>query len=126
MFSLQTTAPLMIKPVYTPPLCLTGRGAPRGSTIEISHIDAPSNMNLWPLFHNGVATGLTISSNPTVIDRYWIVFNKPKTTDKDMEYGGFLLAMGLQGHLQRLDVWNIYQHLSKKHEMITVGLLLGE
>ncbi|XP_044756444.1 anaphase-promoting complex subunit 1 isoform X2 [Coccinella septempunctata] len=125
MFALQTTVPLMIQPVHAPQLCLTGRGAPRGTTIELSHIDAPSNMNLWPLFHNGVATGLTISPNSNIIDRYWIVFNKPKTSDKDMEYGGFLLAMGLHGHLKRLDVWNIYQHLSKKHEMITVGLLLG-
>ncbi|XP_045465674.1 anaphase-promoting complex subunit 1 isoform X2 [Harmonia axyridis] len=125
MFGLQTTVPVMIKPVHTPQLCLTGRGAPRGTTIELTHIDAPSNMNLWPLFHNGVATGLTISANSNIIDSYWLVFNKPKNSDKDMEYGGFLLAMGLHGYLKSLDVWNIYQHLSKKHEMITVGLLLG-
>lgn len=35
-------------------------------------------MNLWPLFHNGVAAGLRISPHAKNIESAWILFNKPK------------------------------------------------
>ncbi|KAL3278076.1 hypothetical protein HHI36_013420 [Cryptolaemus montrouzieri] len=125
MFTLRTATPMITKPLAIPQLCLTGKAAPRGTTVELTHIDTPSNMNLWPLFHNGVANGLRIPPNASNIDNTWIIFNRPKGNDKQMEHGGFLMALGLHGHLKNLDIWSRYDYLSKNNEMISVGVLLG-
>lgn len=71
-------------------------------------------MNLWPLFHNGVAAGLCISHNVSEIDSTWIVYNKPKTNAEfPIEHAGFLMALGLNGHLKHLDSMNIYDYAVK-------------
>ena len=87
-----------------PPLVLIGRAPPR-TVIEISHIDVPQNMNVWPLFHNGVAAGLRIASNPNkMVDSSWILFNKPTAnipvSDEHYTHAGFLLALG--AHLMQI------------------------
>jgi anaphase-promoting complex subunit 1 len=78
MFTLRTAAPVVTETLPIPRLCLTGRAPPRGTTVDLSHIEVVPNMNLWPLFHNGVAAGLRIAPNASNIDSNWIVFNKPK------------------------------------------------
>ena len=58
----------------------------------------------WVNFHNGVAAGLRISRcNSKVgvddgLTRTWIIYNKPKEKPTH-EHAGFLMALGLQGHL---------------------------
>ncbi|EEZ99272.2 anaphase-promoting complex subunit 1 [Tribolium castaneum] len=126
MFTLRTSAPVVTEPLQTPPLCLTGKAPPRGTTVELNHIDTPSNMNLWPLFHNGVANGLRINPDAHNVDNTWIVFNKPKgSMEQQMEHAGFLMALGLNGHLKNLDALNTYDYLIKLHEMTSIGILLG-
>ncbi|XP_044258257.1 anaphase-promoting complex subunit 1 [Tribolium madens] len=126
MFTLRTSAPVVTEPLQTPPLCLAGKAPPRGTTVELNHIDTPSNMNLWPLFHNGVANGLRINPDAHNIDNTWIIFNKPKgSMEQQMEHAGFLMALGLNGHLKNLDVLNTFDYLSKLHEMTSIGILLG-
>lgn len=78
MFTLRTAAPVVTETLPIPRLCLTGRAPPRGTTVDLSHIEVVPNMNLWPLFHNGVAAGLRIAPNASNINSNWIVFNKPK------------------------------------------------
>ena len=34
-----------------------GRAPPRGTRVEMTHIDISPNMDHWPSFHNGVAAG---------------------------------------------------------------------
>lgn len=41
------------------------------------------------------------------------------------EHAGFLLALGLNGHLKDMPYMNMYEYLIKCHEMISIGLLLG-
>ena len=41
------------------------------------------------------------------------------------EHAGFLLALGLNGHLKDMPFMNMYEYLVKCHEMISIGLLLG-
>lgn len=126
MFTLRTSAPVITEPLQTPQLCLAGKAPPRGTTIELNHIDTPSNMNLWPLFHNGVANGLRINPDAHNIDNTWIIFNKPKgSVEQQMEHAGFLMALGLNGHLKNLDVMNTYDYLVKLQEMTSIGILLG-
>jgi anaphase-promoting complex subunit 1 len=89
MFTLRTAAPVVTETLPIPRLCLTGRAPPRGTTVDLSHIEVVPNMNLWPLFHNGVAAGLRIAPNASNIDSNWIVFNKPKgTSEVPTEHAG--------------------------------------
>lgn len=126
MFTLCTATPVITEPLPTPPLCLTGKAPPRGTTVDLSHIDTPANMNLWPLFHNGVANGLRVTPGADNIDTAWITFNKPKTNvEAQMEHAGFLMALGLNGHLRNLTVLTTYDYLAKLHEMTSLGILIG-
>ncbi|PRD27387.1 UNVERIFIED_CONTAM: Anapc1 [Trichonephila clavipes] len=127
MFTLRAYNPVVTEALPIPKLCLTGRAPPRNTTVDLSHIDVPPNMNMWPLFHNGVAAGLSISLNASKIDSTWMVYNKPRSSSSDTptEHAGFLMALGLNGHLSRLSTLSIHDYLCKGHELTSVGILLG-
>ncbi len=78
----------------------------------------------WAFFHQGVAYGLAISARAKGIDTSWIVFNKPET-DLSHRHAGFLLALGLNGHLKSVAKWVAFKYLTPKHMMTSIGLLLG-
>ena len=78
----------------------------------------------WAFFHQGVAYGLAISARAKGIDTSWIVFNKPGT-DLSHRHAGFLLALGLNGHLKSVAKWVAFKYLTPKHMMTSIGLLLG-
>ncbi|CAB3377512.1 Hypothetical predicted protein [Cloeon dipterum] len=126
MFTLASVEPVVLEPLPIPKLCLTGRSPVRGTTVDLSHIETVANMNYWPLFHNGVAAGLKVSPNAPGIDSTWIGYNRQKgSADSTTEHAGFLMALGLNGHLKTLKNFKIYEYLNKCHEMTSVGLLLG-
>ncbi|EPS26616.1 hypothetical protein PDE_01554 [Penicillium oxalicum 114-2] len=77
----------------------------------------------WAFFHNGVSTGLAISKESKGIDTSWILFNKP--AELTNRHAGFLLALGLNGHLKSLAKWVAFKYLTPKHTMTSIGLLLG-
>ena len=130
MLTLRTYKPVIAENFPIPKLCLTGRVPPRSTAVELSHIDVPPNMNTWPLFHNGVAAGLRaclLASD--VIDSSWIIYNRPKSLlsslDAQNEHAGFLLALGLNGHLAKLSRMNIHDYLWRGNELTRVAVLLG-
>ncbi|XP_037936242.1 anaphase-promoting complex subunit 1 [Teleopsis dalmanni] len=126
MFTLRTSMPTPTESMPIPKLCLTGKEPIKGATIEMQQIEFPANMSLWPTFHNGVAAGLKISPNARDVDSTWIVYNKPKgQTDISTEHAGFLMALGLNGHLKTLSFMSVYEYLVKCDEMTSIGLLLG-
>ncbi|XP_053692901.1 anaphase-promoting complex subunit 1 [Sabethes cyaneus] len=126
MFTLRTSRPTATQILPIPKLCLTGKEIHRGATIEIQQLEVPPNMNLWPAFHNGVAAGLRICSDTPDIDSTWITYNKPKgAAEIPTEHAGFLMALGLNGHLKTLSFMSIYEYLAKCDEMTSLGLLLG-
>lgn len=126
MFTLRTSRPTATQTLPIPKLCLTGKEIHRGATIEIQQLEVPPNMNLWPMFHNGVAAGLRICSDTPDIDSTWITYNKPKgAAEIPTEHAGFLMALGLNGHLKTLSFMSIYEYLVKCDEMTSLGLLLG-
>ncbi|XP_063958903.1 anaphase-promoting complex subunit 1-like isoform X2 [Lytechinus pictus] len=125
IFTLCTSNAIITEPLHIPKLNLTGKAPPRNNTINFVNIDVPTNMNAWPLFHNGVAAGLKIARGDNQIDSAWIVYNRPQTTELANEHAGFLMALGLNGHLSNLDKLNIHNYLCSGHEMTSVGLLLG-
>ena len=77
----------------------------------------------WAFFHAGVEAGLSISKDANGIDTSWILFNKPR--DLQTRHAGFLLALGLNGHLKSIAKWVAFKYLTPKHTMTSIGLLLG-
>ncbi|KIV83699.1 hypothetical protein PV11_05701 [Exophiala sideris] len=77
----------------------------------------------WAFFHNGASMGLMISNDAQGIDTSWILYNKPPELTN--RHAGFLLALGLNGHLKALAKWVAFKYLTPKHTMTSVGLLLG-
>uniref|UniRef100_A0A8D0L7S2 Anaphase-promoting complex subunit 1 n=1 Tax=Sphenodon punctatus TaxID=8508 RepID=A0A8D0L7S2_SPHPU len=126
MFTLFSYHPVPTEPLPIPKLNLTGRAPPRNTTVDLNsgNIDVPPNMACWASFHNGVAAGLKIAP-ASQIDSAWIVYNNPKNAELANEYAGFLMALGLNGHLTKLATLNIHDYLTKGHEMTSIGLLLG-
>ncbi|RVX75265.1 hypothetical protein B0A52_00617 [Exophiala mesophila] len=77
----------------------------------------------WAFFHNGASMGLMIATEADGIDTSWILYNKPPELTN--RHAGFLLALGLNGHLRSLAKWVAFKYLTPKHTMTSVGLLLG-
>lgn len=126
MFSMRTCTPIATESLTIPKLCLSGRESSKGAAVELQQIEVPANMNQWPLYHNGVAAGLQITAESRDVDSTWIVYNKPKVLPEgSAEHGGFLMALGLNGHLKSLTFMVIYEYLVKCEEMTSIGLLLG-
>uniref|UniRef100_A0A669DML5 Anaphase-promoting complex subunit 1 n=1 Tax=Oreochromis niloticus TaxID=8128 RepID=A0A669DML5_ORENI len=126
LFTLFSYHPVPTEPLPVPKLNLTGRALPRNTVVDLNsgNIDVPPNMTSWPSFHNGVAAGLKIAP-ASQVDSAWIAYNKPKSPELANEYAGFLMALGLNGHLTKLATLNIHDYLTKGHEMTSIGLLLG-
>jgi anaphase-promoting complex subunit 1 len=78
----------------------------------------------WGFFHQGVAAGLAISPEAKGIDSSWILYNKPGQ-ELSNRHAGFLLALGLNGHLKGVAKWVAFKYLTPKHTMTSIGLLLG-
>ena len=66
MFTLHTCQPMLTETLAIPDLCLKGRAPPRNTTVDLTRIDVPPNMAVWPQFHNGVAAGLRIADTTQV------------------------------------------------------------
>ena len=77
----------------------------------------------WAFFHAGVEAGLSISKGAKGIDTSWILYNKPPELTN--RHAGFLLALGLNGHLKSIAKWVAFKYLTPKHTMTSIGLLLG-
>ena len=124
-FSLSTLTPLPTEPFSIPDLTLSGT-LPHQNNAHIS-LDLTNlksqNMLDWPQFHNGVAAGLQLSKGQAQLTRTWVVYNK--TAEPSNDHAGFLMALGLQGHLGCLSVTDIYRYLSQEDDMTTIGVLLG-
>ncbi|XP_030628160.1 anaphase-promoting complex subunit 1 [Chanos chanos] len=126
LFTLFSYHPVPTEPLPVPKLNLTGRAPPRNTMVDLNsgNIDVPPNMTSWSSFHNGVAAGLKIAP-ASQVESAWIAYNKPKNAELANEYAGFLMALGLNGHLTKLATLNIHDYLTKGHEMTSIGLLLG-
>uniref|UniRef100_A0AAG5DRA5 Anaphase-promoting complex subunit 1 n=1 Tax=Anopheles atroparvus TaxID=41427 RepID=A0AAG5DRA5_ANOAO len=140
MFTFSTRYPSEAALAHIPRLCLTGREPLRGATIEVVQLEVPPHMNMWPLFHNGVAAGLRICPDTPGITSSWIINNRhacrrassPTNScpfspgnEANAEHGGFLLALGLNGHLRQLSVYSIFDYMVRSHELMRIGMLLG-
>ncbi|KAL7061173.1 hypothetical protein AAHC03_09293 [Spirometra sp. Aus1] len=95
----------------------------------------------WPDFHNGVAAGLMVSPHASV-DSTWIIQNckaiaaaqaganqgaVPPTTSHPYSptQAGFLLGLGLNGHLNKLSAHYIREFTVQVHDLTNAAVILG-
>jgi hypothetical protein len=84
MLTLGSLEPLIAEALPVPPLNLTGRVPPNNAIVQLDTASAPTELTLWPDFHNGVAAGLRVGlgagrgGGPSAvkITRYWIIYNR--------------------------------------------------
>ncbi|CAF9924754.1 Anaphase-promoting complex subunit 1 [Imshaugia aleurites] len=96
---------------------------PADTTVTADRTNYTEEKTSWAFFHAGVEAGLSISKDAKGIDTSWILFNKPR--DLQTRHAGFLLALGLNGHLKSIAKWVAFKYLTPKHTMTSIGLLLG-
>eukprot|EP00737_Agarophyton_chilense_P002667 gb/GEZJ01003062.1/.p1 GENE.gb/GEZJ01003062.1/~~gb/GEZJ01003062.1/.p1 ORF type:complete len:897 (-),score=89.89 gb/GEZJ01003062.1/:3629-6163(-) len=132
-FTLRTFLPSdPTQPLPVPPICLSGKlYAQKGAKVTVSHTD-PKRLQ-WSDFHNGVAAGLRIIAAEEdndceaghILTRSWIVKHRPIDSAGDATHAGMLLAFGLGGYLPALRKTDYYQYLVPRHELTSIGLMLG-
>lgn len=137
--SLRTYPPVIGESFVVPRLELSGRVMSEDRPIEYTH---DISVYPWPFFHNGVAAGLTISaaSANNIIDSTWINYNRPRSNiahgmdirDRDLttvninnEHAGFLFALGLNGHLEKLSLMALHDYLCQNNDLTKLAILLG-
>lgn len=96
---------------------------PDKTTVNVDPKDCDQNLLSWGEFHGGVSSGLRISRKSTGITGSWITFTRP--SELDAQHGGFLLGLGLNGHLKNLEEWHVYNYLSPKQTHTSISLMLG-
>ena len=96
---------------------------PADTTVTADRTNYTEEKTAWAFFHAGVEAGLSISKDARGVDTSWILFNKPRELTN--RHAGFLLALGLNGHLKSIAKWVAFKYLTPKHTMTSIGLLLG-
>ncbi|KAJ3090790.1 Anaphase-promoting complex subunit 1 [Quaeritorhiza haematococci] len=122
-FTFGTATPVLTETFPIPGITVSARLPPLNSVVTLDATNGPPEVVEWPNFHDGVAAGLRISPDCSYLDSSWIVFNKPD--EPDSKHAGFLLALGLSGHLRKMVPWHYFNYLTPIHEITSVGLLLG-
>lgn len=108
----------------TPRLNVALRALPGGAVVAHPYAADPHEVE-WPEFHNGVASALEIALHADDrLDSSWIFSHSTAPRDA-ARHAGFLLGLGLQGHLARLGRVHAYRYLAPRHALTTVGLVLG-
>ena len=123
MLAFSGRLPLLTEKLPIPSFSLQCVMKPMNVTVSADRASFSEEKVCWAFFHNGVSTGLAISKASKGIDTSWILFNKPPELTN--RHAGFLLALGLNGHLKSLAKWVAFKYLTPKHTMTSIGLLLG-
>lgn len=123
MLSFSGRLPLLTEKLPIPSFSLQCVMKPSNVTVSAERSAFTEEKVCWAFFHNGVSTGLAISKASKGIDTSWILFNKPQELTN--RHAGFLMALGLNGHLKSLAKWVAFKYLTPKHTMTSIGLLLG-
>lgn len=102
------------------PIELTVKVLPRKETIKAQLANDGVD---WPCFHNGASAAFSLPPDCRGITASWIMSNRPKTLTS--EHGGFLLGLGLKGHLRSFGSVHALTYLEPRHDFTSIGLLLG-
>lgn len=123
LLSFNSRTPLPTEKFHVPGFNFVFRMKPQNTIMTVDKSFLSDSTTQWPLFHLGVASALSISPEAKEIDTSWIVFNKP--SEPTNRHAGFLLGLGLNGHLKKIARWHLLNYLTTKHVLTSVALLLG-
>lgn len=123
LLSFSSRTPLPTEKFHVPGFSFVFRMSPQNTIMTVDKSFLTDSTTQWPLFHLGVAGALSISPEAKEIDTSWIVFNKP--AEPTSRHAGFLLGLGLNGHLKKIARWHLLNYLTTKHVLTSVALLLG-
>ncbi|CAZ83653.1 unnamed protein product [Tuber melanosporum] len=123
LFNFSARIPLLTEKFPISAFNLSTVMKPSGTTVSADKSTYSEEKVCWAFFHAGVAAGVSISREAKEIDTSWIVFNKPNELTN--RHAGFLLGLGLNGHLKNIAKWHAFNYLTPKHTMVSIGLLLG-
>jgi anaphase-promoting complex subunit 1 len=123
LLTFNSRSPLPTEKFHVPGFSFVFRMKPQNTIMTVDKSFLTDTMTHWPLFHLGVAGALSISPDSKDIDTSWIVFNKP--IEPTSRHAGFLLGLGLNGHLKKIARWHLLNYLTTKHVLTSVALLLG-
>ncbi|KZV60330.1 hypothetical protein PENSPDRAFT_594179, partial [Peniophora sp. CONT] len=118
------TVPAVSREAYSIPRLEFGvQLVPPGLTLAPEAGKLPPESISWGEFHNGVAAALRLAPRARAVDSSWIKFNRP--SELTPAHAGFLYGLGLTGHLRGLLTWHTFAYLTPKHELTSIGVLLG-
>ncbi|KAL1503732.1 hypothetical protein AB1Y20_012203 [Prymnesium parvum] len=129
MFTLSSAPPVLTEALRHAPLSLKGRMQPNAATVDLDLAALPADHLVWPEFHNGAAAALRLAppgsgvKGEGELGRNWITYNKPH--NKQHAHAGFLLGLGLQGHLLALANTDLYRYMSQGHDVTMMAVLIG-
>ncbi|EJD53406.1 hypothetical protein AURDEDRAFT_81803, partial [Auricularia subglabra TFB-10046 SS5] len=123
LFTFGTVSTVKRDAYVIPKLEFDVRIQPQNTTLTAEVAKIPIEAKNWAEFHNGVAAGLRIAPAANAIDSSWIASNKP--SDLTPQHAGFLFGLGLTGHLKSMLTWHTFSYLTPKHDLTSVGILLG-
>ncbi|KAI8620504.1 hypothetical protein BC830DRAFT_1059194 [Chytriomyces sp. MP71] len=123
LFTFGTASNAVSETVHFPQVTVSAKLPPLNDVVHLDPTQAPQDLFEWPNFHNGVATGLRIPESSTAVHASWLEKNNPSTPT--CNNGGFIFAMGLLGHLKKLERWQRMVYLQHQHVVTTVGMVLG-
>jgi anaphase-promoting complex subunit 1 len=123
MFTFATGKPSALDHIQIPPLSVSARLPPSSEIVQLDVSSLPSDTFEWPNFHHGVSEGLKIAADSYLINSSWITQPRPDLVPSS--YGGFLFALGLSGHLRKLQSWHALDFVRASNDAVTIGFLLG-
>ncbi|KAF2219915.1 hypothetical protein BDZ85DRAFT_204904 [Elsinoe ampelina] len=123
MIHYESQKPLISEKFQVPGFSTICQMKPMDNTVSADKTGFTEEKLSWAFFHAGASAGLHISRKAAGIDTSWVVFNKPDELTN--RHAGFLLALGLNGHLRNMAKWLAFKYLTPKHTMTSIGLLLG-
>ncbi|KAH0609631.1 uncharacterized protein H6S33_013117 [Morchella sextelata] len=123
LFNFSSRIPLLTEKFPISAFNLSTVMKPSNTTVSADKVTYSEEKVCWAFFHAGVSAGVSISREAKEIDTSWIVFNKP--AELTNRHAGFLLGLGMNGHLKSIAKWHAFNYLTPKHTMVSIGLLLG-
>jgi anaphase-promoting complex subunit 1 len=113
------------------PICHFGRSFTTVNHFICGIKKCKVNFNLFA----GVAAGLRVSPDTKYVDSNWINLSRGGNRsgpavgsapgELNAEVAGFLLGLGITGHLNKFSDLVIHEHLNRDHEMTQLALVLG-
>ena len=108
LLTFRSKFPLTTEKLEIPGFNFAFKMKPSNTLVGVDKAFLSDSISVWGLFHNGVAAGLSVSTEATHINNSWLMFNKPD--ELNSKHAGFLLGLGLNKHLKTIATWHAFNY----------------